>query len=314
MLLVKTVPEAVVRQRGKVVVAVLLDRFVERDVIVQLAAAVPAAGHAPTTDAVRTLHPALCPKHLAVVIVNTVVEVEDNFLCRPLGEDVAVHTATLCGGELAANVVVVQRDGVVARCGHLGLVAETLAVAPVGVLGGAGVELGLAAVGHNQNISQVAVAGATEMGVAEAHDAAVAVLVTGTVVVDTWLVHPIDVVRYCVSVGTQLHEAIRETGSGEGVPHTVGADKDVDILQGAGAGGCLCTAAVRKAKGHHCQRGRCKEGERGLFHFKAFFSSCKDTQIPRYTNRHGKKRDLRCAFYSISTTFRCYIVSQLEAM
>ena len=156
------------------------------------------------------------------------IEVEDDLLCRPLGEDVAVHTTALCGGQLAADVVVVEGDGIVARCGHLGLVTETLAVASVGVVGGAGVELCLTTVRHDEDVAQVAVSRSAEMGVAEAHDTAVAVLVAGAVVIHSWLIHPIDVVGDGVGVGTQLHKAVREAGSGEGVPHAVGADKHVN--------------------------------------------------------------------------------------
>ena len=208
-------------------VAILLDAFVELDIIIQLAAAVPAAGHAPARQYTTFVHVAHCPQHFSVVVVETVIEVEDDFLRRTLGKDVAVHAATLCGGQFAANVVVVEGDGIVARCGHFGLVAETLAVAPVGVIGGAGVELRLTTVRHDENIAQVAVACATEMGVAEAHDAAVAVLVAGAVVVDARLINPIDVVGNGVRVRTQLHEAVRKTGTGKGVSHTVGADKHI---------------------------------------------------------------------------------------
>ena len=248
VLLVETVPEAMIRQWCKVVVAILLDAFVELDIIIQLAAAVPAAGHAPTADAVRTLHPAFCPKHLAVVVVDAVVEVEDDFLRCTLGKYIAVHTTALCGGEFAADVVVVEGDGIVARRGHLGFVAETLAVAPVGIVGGAGVELRLAAIGHDENVAQVAVACAAEMGVAEAHDAAVAVLIAGTVVIDTRLINPVDVVGNGVGVGTQLHKAVGETGTGKGVPHTVGADKNIDMLR--------CTDAIlcRSVAGKNCCR------------------------------------------------------------
>ena len=196
----------------------------------------------------RTLHPAFCPKHLAVVVVDAVVEVEDDFLRCTLGKYIAVHTATLCGGELAADVVIVEGDGVVARRGHLGLVAETLAVAPVGVIGCAWVELRLTTVRHDENIAQVAVSRSAEMGVAEAHDAAVAVLITGTVVIDTRLINPVDVVRNGIGVGTQLHKAVGETGSGKGVPHTVGADKNIDMLR--------CTDAIlcRSVAGKNCCR------------------------------------------------------------
>ena len=84
---------------------------------------------------------------------------------------------------------------------------------------------------------------AAEVGVTEAYNAAVSVLVAGAVVIDTWLIDPVNVVRYCVRVWTQLHKAVREAGSREGVSHAVGANKDIYLDRRM-----LCYAANRQAK------------------------------------------------------------------
>lgn len=109
--------------------------------------------------------------------------------------------------------------------------AEALAVAAVGVSFSAWIETGLARVGHDEDVAEVAVARAGEVSVAEADDAAVAVLVAGAVVIDPRLVAAVDVVRYRVRVGAQLHGAVGVAGAGKGVAHAVGADKDVHQLR-----------------------------------------------------------------------------------
>ena len=111
------------------------------------------------------------------------------------------------------------------------IMLETLAVTPVGIVRGAGMKLGLATVGHNQNVAEVAVSSAAEMGVAETHDAAVSVLIAGTIVVDTRLVYSIDVVGNGVGVGTELYKAVRIASTREGMAHAVGADKDIHMAR-----------------------------------------------------------------------------------
>ena len=244
-------------------VSILIDGLVEPDVIVQLARAVPAAGHAPTVEGTRAGHFALCPEHLAVVVVDAVVEVEDELLCLALGEDVAVDAAAGGGGELAADAVVVEEDGVVARLGMLRLVAEALAIATVGVVGGTGVEARLTRVGHDEEVAEVAVARAAEVGVGKTYDAAVAVLVAGAVVVYAGLVDPIDVVRDGVGVGTQLDEAVGVAGPREGVAHAVGAYHRVDV----------------PALTHGCGYHHAKPYQDALFHEeRVLFRRCKDTK------------------------------------
>jgi len=68
------------------------------------------------------------------------------------------------------------------------------------------------------------------VGVAEAHDGRVAVLVTGAVVIDARLVAAVDIVGDGVRVGTHLHAPERIACAGEGVPHAIGPDHRVDIL------------------------------------------------------------------------------------
>ncbi len=243
---VELVPEAAVAVVEELLAAVVLDSFVEGDVEIGVVGAAPAVGDAVALDGVVIYHVALCPEGFAVVVVEAVVEVEDNLLCRPLGEGVAMHAAVGRGGELAADVVVVEGHGIVARACHLGLVAETLAVAAVGVLLGAGVELCLARVGHDEDVAEVAVACAGEVGVAETHDGVVAVLITSAIVIDPRLIHAVDVVGYRVRVGAQLHGAVGVAGAGKGVPHAVSANKYIH-QRGAGAiqggsrrGRCCC--------------------------------------------------------------------------
>ena len=134
------------------------------------------------------------------------------------------------GGELHEDVVVAEAYLIVAGRGLLGFVAEARAVAAVGVVGGAGIELYLASEGHQQDVAHVGVASAAEVGVAEAHDGLVAVLVAGAVVIDARLVAAVDIVGDGVRVGTHLHAPEGVARAREGVSHAVGPDHRVNIL------------------------------------------------------------------------------------
>lgn len=158
------------------------------------------------------------------------VEIDDELLGFAIGEGVAVDAAVRGGGELHEDVVVAEAHLIVAGRGLLGFVAEARAVAAVGVVGGAGVKLHLAGEGHQQNVAHIGVAGAAEVGVTEAHDGLVAILVAGAVVIDARLVLSVDIVGDGVRVGTHLHAPKGVARAGESVPHAVGPDHRVNIL------------------------------------------------------------------------------------
>ena len=50
-------------------------------------------------------------------------------------------------------------------------------------------------------------AGTAEVGVAETYDAAILMLVAGAILVGTWLVFTVYVVRYGIRIRTELHES-----------------------------------------------------------------------------------------------------------
>ena len=137
-----------------------------------------------------------------------------------LGEGVAVEAYALGGGELGKDLGVEERDAVVAGADDFIGVGEAGAVALVGVGARAGGELDGAGAGHDEEVEEVAAAGAAEMGVGEAHDAGVGDVITGA---------PVPVV--VPGVGRELDGAEGDGCAGEAVAVTAGADARVDVLK-----------------------------------------------------------------------------------
>lgn len=229
---IKTMPEAFVCLFAKVVIAVTMDGFAELDAVKQLVRTTPSTGDAPAAQFIFifTADVALRPERLAVVIVYAMLQVEDNLLSLALGEDVAMHATVGRGCQLTTDAVIVKQDSVVSRLSMFCFVAETLTVATIGIGGGTWIELRLAGVRHDEDVAEVAMPSTAEMSVTESNNAAVAVLVTGTIVVGTWLIHTIDIVRNGVRIGTQLHETVWIARPWEGVSHAIGTNKRIDIL------------------------------------------------------------------------------------
>ena len=109
-------------------------------------------------------------------------------------------------------------------------VAEAGAVARIGVVGCAGMQLHVAREGHYQNVAHVGVARAAEMGMTEPYDGLVAVLIAGAVVVGSRLILAVDIVWDGVGVWTELDGTKRITGSWKGVSHPIGSYDRVNIL------------------------------------------------------------------------------------
>ena len=221
---------ALVVDGGLVFPTVFGDWLGETDGEVGVVRARPAVGDAVAGDEGGGDHAYLSPEGLAVVVVDAVVEVQHNVAVR-LGEGVAVHANALGSSEFRLDAAVRQGDFVVARAGGFGAVAEALAVSSVRILRSAGDQLHIALAGHYEDVSEVGVAGAAEVGVAEAYYGAVVVLVAGAVFIGARLVFPLDVVGDHVGVRAELHAPEGNAGPGEGVPHAGGADERIYILR-----------------------------------------------------------------------------------
>ena len=183
------------------------------------------------------------PQHLAVVVVDRMVHVEDD--ARRIGVSrigVAMHARALGSGQLRFYAVVVEHHFVIARRGDFGIMREPRTVARIRIGRRARVELQCSGGRHDQDVAQIGVAGAAEVGVAEADDRRIFVLVSRTVFVCARLVDSVDVVRDGVRVGTQRNDSVRYAGTGENVSHFVGADDRVDLVYRAALlgrqGGC----------------------------------------------------------------------------
>ena len=103
---------------------------------------------------------------------------------------------------------------------------------------------------HHQDVAQIGMPRAAEMGMAEAHDGTVFVLIASAILIYPRLVNAVDVVWHSVGVGTELHNTERRTSTREGMSHAVRPDDGVDILDVIGDGffnnGRLLCAAIAK--------------------------------------------------------------------
>jgi hypothetical protein len=136
-------------------------------------------------------------------------------------ELVAVQADALARGQFDVDVMVFQAHGVVAGFGLFLVVREARAVARERSLGVARLQLGLAAVRHQEHVAQVRVAATREVRVREAQDRAVAVVVAG----GPWITLAEVAV---LGVRTELHHPERAARAREGVAVAAGADEDVD--------------------------------------------------------------------------------------
>ena len=193
---------------------------------VQLPARRPAARFAKARDRAIRPHAQPRPRNLAGVVVHAGAQVQHDVARLACGKGVAVHAYARAGGELGAYLVVVQGDGVVAGLGRLGGVAEARGVSAAGLVGIAPFQLQFAGGGHQQQIAEIGMAGAGEVGVGEADDRGVVVAITRcpAVAVLAWLDARIrgqldhavghGGARECVAFATGTNEGIHRVESG----------------------------------------------------------------------------------------------------
>ena len=200
-------------------------RAIELDGEEQLAPRSPAARLAIAGDHAVGRHPQARPQHLARIVVDRGPQVDQHLGAVALREGVAVQAGAQARRQLGAHAAVAQGDGVVARLGDLGVVAVARAVARARLVGFARLQLGLARNRGQQDVAEVGVAGAREVGVREAQDRRVAEAIAGGAGIA--LLEGQD-----VGVGAQLHHAERHDRAGEGVAVTARSDEGIDGVVG----------------------------------------------------------------------------------
>ena len=126
--------------------------------------------------------------------------------------------------QLHFDLIVGQQHFVVAWTGYFGVVAESGTIAAVRIISRTRVDLQFSGEGHQQNITEVGMPRSAEMGMAEADDGTVFMLVAGTVFIRARLINSIDVMRNGIGVRTYLYNAKRSTSTGECMSHPVCSD------------------------------------------------------------------------------------------
>jgi hypothetical protein len=131
---------------------------------------------------------------------------------------VTVHANPLGAGELRPNVVVVERNGVVAGAGHFALMRKTREVALVGHFLLALVGLERTGVGHNKHIAEVGAAGAAKVRVRKTRQQAIRIMVARA---------PVPPFKYILRA--QLHGAKRHIGPDKYVAVAPSTNQRVDV-------------------------------------------------------------------------------------
>ena len=117
----------------------------------------------------------LRPEGLAVVVVDTVNQVKDYVPVRGVG--IFVDSDSGGGGKPGLDAIIGQCDFIITGTGFFRVMAEAAPETAVGVVHGAGIELDRSDGRHNEYVSEVGMAGAAEMRVAESDNGRVGIAV-----------------------------------------------------------------------------------------------------------------------------------------
>ena len=126
--------------------------------------------------------------------------------------------------QLHFDLIVGQQHFVVAWTGYFGVVAESGTIAAVRIISRTRVDLQFSGEGHQQNITEVGMPRSAEVGMAEADDGTVFMLVAGTVFIHARLIDTVDVMRNGIGIRTYLYDTKRSAGAGKCMSHPVCSD------------------------------------------------------------------------------------------
>ena len=229
---VELTPETAVLQLLAVCVPVGLDWLAQADGKVSIVGSRPSVGDAVAGEKSVVLNAERTPENFAVVVVDAVYQVDDDTCLFSLGrESVFVNTYTLGSSKLRADTVVGKSDLVVTRGSLFGAVRVTRTVAGIRIVFCTGVQAQFAGLGHDKNVTQVAVSGTAQVGMAETNDGGIVILVSGTIRINFGLVLTIDILRNGVGFRAELDYTERCAGSGEGVPHSGSTNHWINVTR-----------------------------------------------------------------------------------
>ena len=155
-----------------------------------------------------------------LAVLKTVLEVDDDAGLLRLRKRVAVHARSWRGGEFRLHLETVEQDTVVSRTRDLVLLVVGGAIAVIGFIRGSGPDADLAGEGHHQHVAIVADPGAAEVGVTEAPDLRVGIIIAAA-----------GIPARGAGVRAELHHPEGGRGSRKGVAVEAGADERIDVLQ-----------------------------------------------------------------------------------
>ena len=210
--------------------------MVEADGEIGIVRSCPAIGDTIARQQGVVFHAEVGPKGLAVVVVNAVLQVEDDAAILVFRIGIAMDASVFRGCQLGFDAIILQKHLIITWHGYFRVMAETGTVTRIGVGLRPRVELDFSRYGYHQDIAQIRVPSATEMGMTEAHDSTIFMLITSAILIHSQLINTIDVVWHSVGVGAELHDTEGRTSTWEGMPHAVRPDDRVDILDIIGNG------------------------------------------------------------------------------
>ena len=205
----------------------------------------PAVDQVKAGDGGVVLDAHMRPDQLEALAAQEVLQVGHNARLIALGKGEAHHADAFAGSQFHGDIVVEQLDLVVTGGGRFLVMRIAGPVAAVGVLLGAGHQLWLADLWHEQEVAQVGDARAVQVGQAEAHDRGVGVFVAGG-----------GVPEVAVGVRAELDHAEGGGGAGIGIAFALGADEGADVIgeMGLGAAELRSGRAARSRHGNGGQR------------------------------------------------------------
>ena len=164
-----------------------------------------------------------------------------------LGESEAHHAGAFTGSQFHGDIVVEELDLVVAGGGRFLVMRIARSITGVGILLGAGHQLRLADLRHEQEVAQVGNARAGQMRQGEAHDRGVGVLVAGG-----------GVPEVPVGIRAELDHAEGRRGAGIGIALALRADEGADVVGQMRLGGArpeerqAHQKQAQSERGHSC--------------------------------------------------------------
>ena len=157
-------------------------------------------------------------------------QIKNHMSIYGIREGIFMDSYPLRSRHLCPYAIVIQHYSVISRRSLLCRMTEPRAITFSRMAGASRIQLYLTYGRHKKYISQIRVPSTTEMSMTKTHYRTISILIASAIFVHIFLINSVNIMRYGISIRTQLNQSKRNTSAGKSMSHAICSNHNINII------------------------------------------------------------------------------------